>query len=54
MLLVFNIITEWIQVEFEQSSKHKQYFLFIFFTVREIDFQVASALLWESCATATF
>lgn len=52
MLSVFNIITEWIQAEFEfeQSSKHKQYF----FTFTEIDFQVASALLWESCATAAF
>lgn len=31
MLLVFNIITEWIQAEFEfeQSSKHKQYFFLL-------------------------
>lgn len=33
MLLVFNIITEWIQAEFEfefeQSSEHKQYFFLL-------------------------
>lgn len=36
MLLVFNIITEWIQVEFEQSSKHKQYFFFFLLLERKI------------------
>lgn len=29
MLLVFNIITEWIQAEFEQSSENKQYFFLL-------------------------